>query len=122
VPELWAAVWPDDARFPTISGTVGYLEYWHDWVALLVVGVLVWAAMHAVRFRRRAQYVRSPRHTDLGRYTLAEPKQPFSGGVAIRRSLPLRIGRSLGLLFVRRTIVAMSARGVSLRSGAKTSG
>jgi len=44
VPEIWAAKWPDNARFPTISGTVGYIEYWHDWVALLVIGVLVWAA------------------------------------------------------------------------------
>jgi hypothetical protein len=83
VPEIWAAKWPEHARFPTISGTVGYLEYWHDWVALLVVGVLVWAALHAIRFRTQAQYESSARHTDLGRYTLVDPKRPFVGAAAI---------------------------------------
>jgi len=44
VPELWAALGGKSVEWPTISGTVGYLEYWHTWVALIVVGILVWAA------------------------------------------------------------------------------
>lgn len=49
VPELWAAVGGKDVLWPTISGTVGRLEVAHAWVALVVVGVLVWAAVHAIR-------------------------------------------------------------------------
>lgn len=50
VPELWAAVSGDAADWPTVSGTVGYLEYWHPWVAVVVIGMLVWAAFHVVRY------------------------------------------------------------------------
>jgi hypothetical protein len=46
LPELLSAA---DVGFPTISGTVGYLEYWHPELALLVVGLLVWGAFHAIR-------------------------------------------------------------------------
>jgi hypothetical protein len=49
VPELLAAVASKDVPFPTISGTVGYIEYWHPEFALLVIGLLVWAAFHAIR-------------------------------------------------------------------------
>jgi hypothetical protein len=49
VPELWAA-FSDQSRWPTISGTVGYLEYWHPWVSLVVVGLIVWGASSAIRF------------------------------------------------------------------------
>lgn len=67
VPEIWAAVVGESGVWPTISGTVGYLEYWHDWVALIVVAVLVWAAFHAVRYRRAGK----PGHiTSAGRFTL----------------------------------------------------
>jgi hypothetical protein len=57
VPELWAVVGGDDVLWPTISGTIGNLEVFHQWVALIVVAVLVWAAFHALsvtRERRRA--------------------------------------------------------------------
>jgi hypothetical protein len=47
LPELLSAI--TDVGFPTISGTVGYLEYWHPEFALLVVGLLVWGAFHAIR-------------------------------------------------------------------------
>jgi hypothetical protein len=47
LPELLSAI--RDVGFPTISGTVGYLEYWHPEFALLVVGLLVWGAFHAIR-------------------------------------------------------------------------
>jgi hypothetical protein len=50
VPELWAALGGESVEWPTISGTVGYLEYWHVWVSLIVVGVLVWAAFTAVQY------------------------------------------------------------------------
>ncbi len=50
VPELWAALGGKSVEWPTISGTVGYLEYWHVWVALIVVGILVWAAFNAVQY------------------------------------------------------------------------
>ena len=39
LPELWAAVASKDVPFPTISGTIGYIEYWHPEFALLVIGV-----------------------------------------------------------------------------------
>ena len=50
VPELWAAVDSDHVPWPTISGTVGYLEYWHTWVAVIIIGALVWAVFHAVKY------------------------------------------------------------------------
>lgn len=50
VPELLAAFWPEYVPWPTISGTVGYLEYWHPWVALIVVGAITWWALHVVEF------------------------------------------------------------------------
>jgi hypothetical protein len=50
VPELWAALGGESVEWPTISGTVGYLEYWHSWVAIIVVGILVWAAFNAVQY------------------------------------------------------------------------
>jgi hypothetical protein len=83
VPEIWAAKWPDDAKFPTISGTVGYIEYWHDWVALLVIAVLIWAAFHFLEFRSPRKYHESPHHTDAGRYTLVTPKEPFGAATAV---------------------------------------
>jgi hypothetical protein len=98
VPEIWAAKWPDNARFPTISGTVGYIEYWHDWVALLVIAVLVWAAFHALEFRSPEKYVQSPHHTNAGRYTLVTPKDPFTGievGIYYAVALACTIGGPL---------------------------
>ena len=53
VPEVWALVGGSSVGWPTISGTVGYLEYWHPWVAVIVVAILVWAAFHAVRYETR---------------------------------------------------------------------
>lgn len=50
VPELSAVFWDEYVPWPTISGTVGYLEYWHPWVALVVVGVITWWALHVVEF------------------------------------------------------------------------
>jgi hypothetical protein len=76
VPEMWALVAGDAAGFPTISGTVGYVEYWHPWAALVVVGVLVWAAFHALRYEamRATREPREPalRRTRGGRLTLSD--------------------------------------------------
>lgn len=48
--ELWAAIWGDSASWPTISATVGDLEYHRPYLALIVVGVLVLFAYSAFRF------------------------------------------------------------------------
>jgi hypothetical protein len=50
IPEIWAAKWPKSAPFPTISGTVGELEYWHPVVALVVIAVIVLSAYSALRY------------------------------------------------------------------------
>lgn len=50
VPELWAAGWKDSAPFPTISGTVGALEYEHPVLSLIVVGVIVLCVYSAFRY------------------------------------------------------------------------
>jgi len=52
VPELWAAVGGDAVLWPTISGTIGNLEVFHEWVALIVVAILIWAAYHAISVTR----------------------------------------------------------------------
>ncbi|HZT46007.1 MAG TPA: hypothetical protein VFA24_07485 [Gaiellaceae bacterium] len=75
-PELWAAVEGDASDWPTISGTVGYLEYWHPWVAVVVLGTLVWAAFHAVRYEAERAAAETPetslRRTGGGRMTMAD--------------------------------------------------
>jgi hypothetical protein len=65
VPEIWAAVDGDSVKWPTISGTVGYIQYWHTWVAVLVIAVLVWGAFHAVRYTPGP----TERRTPAGRLT-----------------------------------------------------
>lgn len=49
VPELWA-VFDDYSPWPTISGTVGHLEYRWPVVALLVVALIAFGVYHGVRF------------------------------------------------------------------------
>jgi hypothetical protein len=50
IPELLAAADSRHVPWPTISGTIGYLEYWHTWIAVVVIGVLVWAVFHSVKY------------------------------------------------------------------------
>jgi hypothetical protein len=50
VPELWAAFWGKSAKWPTISGTVGALEYDHPVLALVVAGVIVLCVYSAFRY------------------------------------------------------------------------
>ena len=48
VPEAWSALGDGDAPWPTISGTIGEIEYRHPWAALVVVGVIVFVAYYAL--------------------------------------------------------------------------
>ena len=50
IPEAWSALGEGDAPWPTISGTIGELEYRHPWTALVVVGVIVFVAYYAFRY------------------------------------------------------------------------
>lgn len=88
VPEL-TAVFFDQSRWPTISGTVGYLEYWHEWISLIVIGLIVWGASSAIRFPSKTteelgatvgEQARAGESTPVlpgGRATVAEdPKAP----------------------------------------------
>jgi hypothetical protein len=70
VPELWAAIGGEAVEWPTISGTVGYLEYWHVWVSIVVIGILVWAAFHAVQYEaaKKAAPVPAPPPPPAGAY------------------------------------------------------
>jgi hypothetical protein len=49
VPEIMAAAW-SGSWFPTISGTVGDLEYRWPWVAVIVVALIVCTVYGAIRF------------------------------------------------------------------------
>jgi hypothetical protein len=80
VPEIWAAVDSEHVPWPTISGTVGYIEYWHDWVAVIVIGVLVWGAFHAVKYSRPQP---EARRTPGGRFTLRTDTSPLPAVGAI---------------------------------------
>ncbi len=54
VPEIMAAAW-SGSWFPTISGTVGDLEYRMPWVAVVVVAVIACAVYGAIRFGPEAK-------------------------------------------------------------------
>jgi hypothetical protein len=71
VPEIWAAADGRNVPWPTISGTIGYLEYWHTWVAVIVIGILVWAIFHSVKY---SAGVAGPTRTKGGRWTPGTPK------------------------------------------------
>src|SRR6266581_3083979 len=49
IPELLAAIRGDKSEFPTISGTIAHLEYYNNWVAIVVIATIVWGAFHAYR-------------------------------------------------------------------------
>jgi hypothetical protein len=93
VPELWAAVGGKSVPWPTISGTVGYLEYWHAWIAIIVIGILVWAAFHSV------QYSSAPpahaRRTAGGRLTHGTPRGTVNAIVYFASAVAVVVGGSL---------------------------
>jgi hypothetical protein len=51
-PELWAAIDADSAPWPTISGTVGEIEYHHPEFALAVTAAIAASAYSALRYPR----------------------------------------------------------------------
>lgn len=93
IPELAAAKNPKEVPWPTISGTIGYLEYWHPWVALIVIGAITWWALHVVEFgpekrpvlgidideNRQKRYVNTPG----GWSTRAEQLKPLSKRIGL---------------------------------------
>ena len=103
VPEIWAAVAGGSSDWPTISGTVGYLEYWHVWVALIVIGVLVWAAFHAVRYEAERAAATAPLppatqayRTPGGRVSMRPPHpDPVNAIIYFAFALAIVVGGSL---------------------------
>jgi len=76
IPEVWAAA-SKQKVWPTISGTVGHLEYMRDWVGLLVVAVIVWVVLEVVGYPRgpsgvRGRTARQGRRTAGGRATVRQ--------------------------------------------------
>lgn len=102
VPELSAAVDSEHVRWPTISGTVGYLEYWHPWVALVVVGLIVWAVLRGIRFppsqveelkdHADANPSRELKRTPYGRLTIAKQRKEIPGKLYFPLALAIVIG------------------------------
>jgi hypothetical protein len=98
VPELWAAIGGKTVEWPTISGTVGYLEYWHVWVSIIVVGVLVWAAFNAVQYEasKRVAAPDQAYRTPGGRVSRREPNdQPVNAIIYFAGAIVIIVGLSL---------------------------
>ncbi|MEK6273966.1 MAG: hypothetical protein AABM30_01350 [Actinomycetota bacterium] len=95
VPELWAAFWGDSARWPTISGTVGALEYDYPVLALVVVGVIVLCVYSAFRYppdRTGVLPVSDAPSEEAGGME-GDPALPYrtpSGGRLTRSTAPVR--------------------------------
>jgi hypothetical protein len=64
VPEIWAAA--AKPPWPTLSGTVGHLEELWDFVAVIVVAVLVGVAVQAVKLPFRADKTERPDADETG--------------------------------------------------------
>jgi len=77
IPEL-SAVFTKQVIWPTISGTVGHLEYEHDWVGLIVVALIVGVLFGVIRYpatRLGPHVTPTVGRTTLGRLTRALPKE-----------------------------------------------
>jgi hypothetical protein len=96
VPEIWAAAWGDSAKWPTISATVGELEYWHTEVALAVVALLVLSAYSAFRYPSLRTGVLATHESSAGEDKAAVEGDPLlpsrtpMGGRLTTSSDPLR--------------------------------
>lgn len=51
VPEIWAAIDSTHVPWPTISGMTGHIEYTHNWAAIIVIAIVVWAGYYALLYR-----------------------------------------------------------------------
>jgi phosphoglycerol transferase MdoB-like AlkP superfamily enzyme len=102
LPELLSAV--TDVGFPTISGTVGYLEYWHPEFALLAVGLLVWGAFHAIRQKPSTL----PRPQALG--AVLRPRRIVAVALVVAFAVP-RLARVAATFATRRRSPAASSAG-----------
>ena len=92
VPELWAVIWSDSARWPTISATVGELEHRHPWVALAVVALIVTSVYSTIRYPKIWTGVLPPRGAGNGG-RLGDPLLPYrtpKGGRLTRSTDPVR--------------------------------
>jgi hypothetical protein len=86
IPEF-AAAFGNHVPWPTISATVGHLETRWNWVALIVVAIIVWVAFHVARFpvSREGPFVeqiggRNLGRTEKGRLTRVPERGPARGG------------------------------------------
>jgi hypothetical protein len=79
VPEIWASA-DSGLPFPTLSGTVGHLERRCEIVSLVVIVVIVYAPMHAIRVGVAVIGSRpGPPHVRQGRITrTATPSVSFA--------------------------------------------
>lgn len=111
VPEFWAAFWKDSAPFPTISGTVGALEYDHPILALVVAGVIVLCAYSSFRYPSVRTGVLPPKGESnvwIGEDTLLPYRTPV-GGRFTRSTTPVReIPARLYFLFALVVIVGFT--------------
>jgi hypothetical protein len=110
VPELFAAIRPKDVPWPTISGTVGYLEYWHEWVSLIVVGVIAWWALHVVQFGPQKVGVLSEDQTNPGRSYRRTPHGRSTRAKALRGEFRARVYIPLALAGVLLAAVSVQVK------------
>jgi hypothetical protein len=112
VPELWATVSADTAWFPTISATVGYLEYHHVWVSIPVVSAIVGAAYGVLRPPEKTGVL--PKEGEKQKRVEGDPALPDrtpEGGRLTRSKTPVREIRA-GVYFA--IAVAVIAGGTAL--------
>lgn len=96
VPELWAAISPSTARWPTISATVGYLEYHHVWVSIVVTGAIVGAGYSALRYKPERTGVLPPRHDPATGGQPGDPAVPYRTAQGRRLTMAVRPVAELG--------------------------
>jgi hypothetical protein len=97
VPELTGAFLDDYVPWPTISGTIGYLEYWHPLVALIVIVAIAWWALHVIEFGPEKRPV-------LGIDISANPEKRYvntPGGWSTRaKQEPMVLSTRVGVIYI----------------------
>lgn len=105
VPEILAVTKKEWVPWPTISGTIGQLEYWHPWVSLIVVGVIAWWALHVVEFGPEKTLV-------LGVDVQRNPKNQYlntPGGWSTRASELRPVSGTVGVIYIALATIAVIA-------------